>query len=60
MFDSLDKSFQLFSQSSPFQPQERQECQCDNMQKVTREVGCQTDCFVGKRSVATQLSQSIL
>ncbi|XDV11893.1 hypothetical protein PO909_000688 [Leuciscus waleckii] len=34
------------------------ECQCDNMQKVTREVGCQTDLFVGKTTVATQLSKN--
>ncbi|XP_067294166.1 uncharacterized protein [Pseudorasbora parva] len=29
----------------------------DYMQKVTREVGCQTDHFVGERTVATQLSK---
>ncbi|XP_051953146.1 THAP domain-containing protein 10-like isoform X1 [Xyrauchen texanus] len=30
------------------------------MHKVTREVGCQTDHFVGKRTVATQLSKRTL
>lgn len=38
---------------------ETEECPCD-MQKVTREVGCQTDNFVGKRTVATQLSKTPL
>nr|XP_055060014.1 THAP domain-containing protein 10-like [Misgurnus anguillicaudatus] len=38
---------------------ETEECPCD-MQKVTREVGCQTDHFVGKRTVATQLSKEPL
>lgn len=60
--DSLDKSFQLLSvftkQSLP--TTRETECQCDNMQKVTREVGCQTDRFVGKRTVATQLSKRTL
>ncbi|XP_051727731.1 uncharacterized protein LOC127500556 isoform X3 [Ctenopharyngodon idella] len=35
-------------------------CQCDNMQKVTREVGCQTDHFEGERTVDTQLSKRTL
>ncbi|XP_057195137.1 uncharacterized protein LOC130557432 isoform X2 [Triplophysa rosa] len=49
------------SPMSPSLPTTREmECQCDSMQKVTREVGCQTDRFVGKRTVATQLSKRTL
>ncbi|XP_049432929.1 uncharacterized protein LOC125889190 [Epinephelus fuscoguttatus] len=35
-------------------------CQCDELQKATREIGCQTDCYVGRRTVATQLSKRAL
>ncbi|XP_028303727.1 uncharacterized protein LOC114463975 isoform X6 [Gouania willdenowi] len=35
-------------------------CRCGDTKKDTREIGCQTDRFVGKRTVATQLSKIIL
>ncbi|XP_028330335.1 zinc finger and SCAN domain-containing protein 21-like isoform X2 [Gouania willdenowi] len=35
-------------------------CQCGDVKKNTREIGCQTDRVVGKRTVATQLSKIIL
>ncbi|XP_069022877.1 uncharacterized protein [Embiotoca jacksoni] len=36
------------------------ECQCDLIHKMTRELGLQTDRFVGKKTVATQLSYRTL
>ncbi|XP_073337224.1 uncharacterized protein [Pagrus major] len=35
-------------------------CQCGDVKKDTREIECQTDRFVGKRPVATQLSKGTL